>query len=233
MEAQELNINPNLEPSQRSQMKGKSKHFTKLQALLLILTTLIVSLSSGYFISEKYLWSNTDKNRLNEQLDYYKGLVDAQPNDAEHRVNLGYTYYLIGDNKEAIKQLKIATDLDNKYFGAYFNLGLVYLKEERFNDAIKQAQKTVELGPRNFKAHLLSGMAYRELKMYEEANEALKEALTLMPTNTDTITEIGRVAEDQEKFEEAENFFKEALAYDPLYKPAAEGLERISSKTKE
>jgi tetratricopeptide (TPR) repeat protein len=233
VEAQELNINPKLEPSQRNQSKEKNKHFTKLQALILILSTLIVSIVGGYFISEKYLWSNTDQNRINEQLEYYKGLVDSQPNNAEHRVNLGYTYFLKKDNSEAIKQLKIATDLDNKYFGAYFNLGLVYLKEERFNDAIKQAQKTVELGPRNFKAHLLSGMTYRELKMYDEANASLKEALTLVPTNTDTITEIGRVAEDQKNFEDAEKFFKEALSYDPLYKPAAEGLERIAEKTKE
>jgi tetratricopeptide (TPR) repeat protein len=234
MEAQEIS-NPEMEPNQRTQIKEKHKHkhFTKIQALLLILTTLVVSIGGGYFISEKYLWSNTDKNRINEQLEYYKGLVDAQPNDAEHRVNLGYTYFLKGENGEAIKQLKIATDLDNKYFGAYFNLGLVYLKEDRFNDAIKQAQKTVELGPRNFKAHLLLGMTYRELKMYEDANKSLKEALTLMPTNTDTITEIGRVAEDQGQFEDAQKFFKEALTYDPLYKPASEGLERISGKTKE
>ena len=61
------------------------------------------------------------------------------------------------------------SDLDKENFGAYFNLGLVYLDEERYNDALKQAQKAVELGPRNFKAHLLSGMVYRNLKMYEEA----------------------------------------------------------------
>jgi tetratricopeptide (TPR) repeat protein len=233
MEAKELPINPELESNERAKLKKhKNKNFTKLQAILLIVGTLIISVVGGYFISDKYLWSNKDQGRIEEQLEYYKQLVDAEPNNPEHRVNLGYTYFILGKNSDAIKQMKMATDLDKQYFGAYFNLGLVYLDEERYNDALKQAQKAVELGPRNFKAHLLSGMVYRELKMYEEATKSLKEALTIMPTNTDVITEIGKVEEDQGNDKEAEGFFKEALSYDPLYKPATEGLERIAANSK-
>jgi tetratricopeptide (TPR) repeat protein len=229
MEAREMPITH--EPN-RSENREKTKNdrFTKLQAFLLIFATLVVCLVGGYYISSKFLWSNTDEARINEQLKYYKGLVKADPNDAEKRVNLGYTYFLKGDNDDAIKQLKMAVELDKDYFGAYFNLGLVYLDEERYNDALKQAQKAVDLAPRNFKSHLLAGMTYRELKMYKEANKSLKEALKIAPTNCDVITEIGKVAEDQGKYDEAEKFYKEALNYDPLYKAASEGLERIDKK---
>lgn len=230
MEAQEL---PKTQEENVKPKKTKKDRFSKLQAFLLIFATLVVSFGGGYFISEKYLWSDRDERRMEEQLDYYKGLVDAKPNDAENRVNLGYTYYLLGDNKNAIKQLKLAADLEKDYFGAYFNLGLVYIAEESYNEALKNAQKTIEIQPRNFKSHLLAGMVYRELKMYKEANESLKEALTLMPANTDIIVEIGRVAEDQGKKDEAEKYYKEALSYDPLFKPASEGLERIGSKDKD
>jgi tetratricopeptide (TPR) repeat protein len=232
MEARELPINPEPEINERTKLKEKKKNFTKLQALLLIVGTLLISVVGGYLVSEKFIWSNKDQGRIEEQLDYYKSLVDAEPNNPEHRVNLGYTYFIKGENSDAIKQMKMAVDLDKQYFGAYFNLGLVYLDEERYNDALKQAQKAVELGPRNFKAHLLSGMVYRELKMYDEATKSLKEALTIMPTNTDIITEIGKVEESQGNYKEAEGFFKEALSYDPLYKPASEGLERIAAKGK-
>jgi len=233
MEARELPINPEPEIERTKFKKEKKKYFTKLQAALLLIATLLVSVGGGYYISDKYFWSNSNQDRINQQIDYYKSLVDAKPNDPENRVNLGYSYFVKGDNDNAIKQMKMATDLDSKYFGAYFNLGLVYIDEERYNDALMQAQKAVELGPRNFKAHLLSGMVYRNLKMYEEANKSLKEALKLMPTNTDIITEIGRVAEDQGKIKEAEKFYKESLTYDPLYKPASEGLERIAAKGKD
>ncbi|MGG3563724.1 tetratricopeptide repeat protein [Neobacillus rhizosphaerae] len=234
MEAKELPINPELEVNERTKLKKeKNKYFTKLQALLILVATLIISLGGGYYISEQFLWSKTDQARIDQQIDYYQGLVDSEPNNPEHRVNLGYSYFLKGENDDAIRQMKMATDLDSKYFGAYFNLGLVYLDEKRYNDALKQAQKSVELGPRNFKAHLLLGMVYRDLKMYKDANESLKEALKIMPTNTDVITEIGRVAEDQGEYKEAEKFFKEALTYDPLYKPATKGLERIAAKVKD
>jgi tetratricopeptide (TPR) repeat protein len=231
MEAKELPSNPEPEKSERTEkLKEKNKYFTKLQAFILIAATLIVCAGGGYYISDQYLWSSKDQDRIEQQLDYYKNLVDADPNNPEHRVNLGYTYFVTGDNDEAIIQMKMATDLDKKYFGAYFNLGLVYIDEERFNDALKQAQKAVELGPKNFKAHLLLGMVYRELEMYKEATESLREALTLNKTNTDVITEIGRVEEDQGNYKEAEKFFKESLSYDPLYKPASDGLERIAGK---
>lgn len=230
MEVQELSTTQEAKPTKQKPKKIKNDRFTKLQAFLLIISTLIVCLAGGYYISDKYLWSNKDEQRISEQLDYYKGLVEAKPNDAENRVNLGYTYFLLGDNDNAIKHLKIAIDLDKKYYGAYFNLGLVYLDEERYNDALKQAQKTVELAPKNFKSHLLAGMTYRELKMYKEANESLKEGLKIMPTNVDIVNEIGKVAEDQGKYKDAEKYYKEALSYDPLSKAASEGLERITGK---
>lgn len=232
MGAQEMPITH--EPN-RSENREKTKkdRFTKLQAFLLIFATLVVCVVGGYFVSEKYLWTNADEERIDQQLEYYKAKVKAEPNDAENRVNLGYTYFLKGDNSDAIKQLKMAVELDKEYFGAYFNLGLVYLDDERYNDALKQAQKAVDLAPRNFKSHLIAGMTYRELEMYKEADKSLKEALKIAPTNCDVITEIGRVAEDQGKFEDAEKFYKEALSYDPLYKAASEGLERIDGKVKD
>jgi tetratricopeptide (TPR) repeat protein len=232
MEAQKM---PDTHEANRSDNTEKTKkgYFTKLQGFLIIFATLVVCLGSGYYVSAKYLWSNTDQKRVNEQVDYYKALVEAKPNEAENRVNLGYSYFLKGDNSNAIKQLKMAIELDKEYFGAYFNLGLVYLDDERFNDALKQSQKAVDLAPRNFKSHLLSGMTYRELEMYKEADKSLKEALKIAPTNCDVITEIGKVAEDQGKYKDAEKFFKEALSFDPLYKPASEGLDRISAKNKD
>ncbi len=229
MEAQEL---PVTEANREERVKKKNEYFTKLQAFLLLFTTLVVCLVGGYYISDKFLWPDPAEQRLNDKLAYYKDKIEAEPNNPEHRVNLGYTYYLKGDNEDAIKQLNLAVDLDKKYFGAYFNLGLVYIDEKRFNDALTQAQKAVELSPKNYKSHLLAGMVYRHLKMYDEALKSLSEALSLMPTNTDTITEIGRVAEDRKNYSEAEKLYKEALSYDPLYKPATEGLDRIAAKNK-
>ncbi|WP_318507302.1 tetratricopeptide repeat protein [Bacillus sp. T3] len=120
-------------------------------------------------------------NRINEQLAYYKDKVDAKPNDPALRVNLGYTYFLKGKNDDAIKQLKVALDLDKKNYDAYLNLSIVYNDENRFDDALKAAQKTVEINPRDYKGQLQMGTIYRKLKMYKDSLEALNKANELMP----------------------------------------------------
>jgi tetratricopeptide (TPR) repeat protein len=231
MEAHELPIKEKPESNNETRSK-KNDRFTKLQGISLIITTLIISLVGGYVISDKFIWSKQDESRIVQQVNYYEGLVSKEPNKAEHRVNLGYSYHLNGENEDAIKQLQMAIDLDKKNVGAYFNLGLVYNAEERYDDALKQSNKAVELAPRDYKGHLLEGMIYRKLKMYDEALASLQEADKLMPVNNDIIYEIGRVAEDQGNVKDAEELYKKALSYDPLYKPASEALTRLAGKDK-
>lgn len=228
MQAQELPKIDNQETNKETAPKKKDR-FTKLQGFALIIGTLIISLVGGYFISDKYLWEE-ETTRLGQQLEFYKNEVSKLPNDSTNRVNLGYTYHLLENNEDAVKQLLMAIDLDKSNVSAYFNLGLVYSDQERFDDAIKQAKKATELAPRDFKGHLLEGMVYRQLKMYAEALKSLEEADKLMPANTDIIFEIGKVAEDQGKTDDAEKLYKEALNYDPMYKPAAEALEKMAKK---
>jgi tetratricopeptide (TPR) repeat protein len=232
MEAHELPIKEKPETNNETVTNKKNDRFTKLQGISLIIATLLISLVGGYIISDKYIWSKEDENRIVQQVNYYEGLVSKEPNKPENRVNLGYSYHLNGENEEAIKQLLMAIDLDKKNVGAYFNLGLVYNDEGRYDDALKQSNKAVELAPRDYKGHLLEGMIYRKLKMYEEALASLQEADKLMPVNNDIIYEIGRVAEDKGNVNDAEELYKKALSYDPLYKPASEALTRLAGKDK-
>lgn len=218
------------EPEKSKSNKKKIDRFAWWQTLLLLTLTLAISVTAGYYISDKYFWSDVDKNRINQQLEYYQAQVDKEPNNATHRVNLGYTYFLKGKNDDAIKQLKVALDLDKNNFNAYLNLSIVYNDQERFDDAIKSAQKAADISPRDYKGHLQKGIVYRKLKMYDEAIESLQKANELMRGNTDIIYEIGRVAEDQGDNKIAEDLYKEALGYDPLYKPALEGLDRVAAK---
>jgi tetratricopeptide (TPR) repeat protein len=225
MEAHKIPNKP--EEANESRVEMKKNSFTKIQGLSLIIGTLLISLISGYLISDKYFWDN-DTSRLDQQVAYYEGLVSKEPNNPEHRVNLGYSLHLVDKSDDAIKQLHIATDLDKKNVSAYFNLGLVYNDQERYDDALKQANKAVELAPRDYKGFLLEGMVYRKLKMYDDAIKSLQEADKLMPVNNDIIFEIGRVAEDQGNVADAEELYKKALSFDPLYKPASEALARLA-----
>lgn len=208
-------------------LKHKNNRFKWWQSLILLVATLAISLSAGYYISNKYLW-NKNADQIAKQLDYYKMQVNEKPNDPKLRVQLGYTYFLKGDTDSAINEYKTAKTLDKNYFDAYLNLSIAYDKEKRIDDALQMAVKAAKIAPRDYKGHLLKGRSYRKLKMYKEATSALEEAARLKPGNTDVIYEVGMVAESQGKKKEAEKIYKETLSYDPTYKPAINALDRLS-----
>ena len=210
--------------------KVKKNTFTVFQSVILILLTALVTAGGWYAVGKFYVWPDMDMKRANQQLDYYKQKVAAEPNKAGTRVDLGYTYFLLGKNTEAIRELNQALVLDPKSFDAYYNLGLVMLGEKRYNEALQKFTKAVELSPRDYKGYLQEGITYRNLGMYQEAKDALTKADKLMPTNADIVYEIARVAEAQGEKETAITIYKDVLTYDPLYKPAIESLQRLEKK---
>jgi tetratricopeptide (TPR) repeat protein len=230
----ESNIQPNApEPTRES---GKAKKIRKdrfkwWQSLIILVATLAICLSAGYYISQKYLWNQKDAE-LTKQLDYNKSLVDQKPNDPSLRVQLGYTYFLKGDNDNAIKQYEVAKNLDKNNYAAYLNLAIVYDKENQTDNTLQAAKKAAKISPQDYKSQLLIGRSYRKLKMYKEATVALQNAYRFKPGNTDIIYEAGLIAEDQGKIKDAEKIYKETLSFDPTFKPAIDALDRLKSKNK-
>jgi tetratricopeptide (TPR) repeat protein len=209
--------------------KTKKDRLSWWQSLIIIVVTLAISLSAGYYISQKYLWNKQD-DQIAKQLDYYKAEIDQKPNDPKLRIQLGYTYFLKGDINSAIKEYQTAKNLDKSNFDAYLNLSIAYDTQKRTDESLQMAVKAAKLSPRDYKGHLLKGRAYRKLKMYKEASESLQEAIRLKPGNTDILYEVGLVAEGQGKKKEAEQIYKETLTYDPTFKPALNALDRLNSK---
>lgn len=229
-------VEPNAQEQSRTQNVEKSKkekkdRFTWWQSLIILLATLAICLSAGYYISEKYLWNQKD-DQIAEQIKNNKALVEQKPNDPSLRVQLGYSYFLKGDDDKAIKEYQTAKSLDKNYYAAYINLAIVYDKQNQTDDALQMATKAAKLAPQDYKSLLLKARSYRKLKMYDKATEALEKADRYKPGNTDIIYELGLVADNQGKLKDAENIYKEALSYDPTFKPAIEALERLKTKQK-
>jgi tetratricopeptide (TPR) repeat protein len=230
MQAQE--IQNAQEPANREEkQKQKKDRFTWWQSLIVIVATLIICIAAGYFISTKYLLKN-ENDQLTKQLDYYKAQVDKKPNNANLRVQLGYSYFLTGDDDSAIKELNTAKSLDKNSYGAFLNLSIVYDKENQTDDALQNAIKAEKLSPNDYKPLLLEGRSYRKLKMYKKATEALQKANQFKPDNTDITYEAGLVALDQGKKKDAESIFKQVLSFDPTFKPALDQLDKLQSKNK-
>jgi Tfp pilus assembly protein PilF len=218
------------EPANREgKLKEKKERFTWWQSLIIIAATLIICIGAGYFISTKYLM-NRGTDQLTKQLDYYKAQVSKKPNDSNLRIQLGYSYYLTGDDDNAIKELNTAKGLDKNSYGAYLNLAIVYDKENQTDNALQNALKAAKLSPNDYKPYLLEGRSYRKLKMYKQAMTALQKADQFKPDNDDITFEAGLVALDQGKKKDAEKIFKQVLSYDPTFQPALDELDKLKNK---
>lgn len=207
--------------------KNKKDYFTLLQASVLIVLTIAISIGGWYVVGQKYFWTGRDEKRISEQLAYLEKQVQANPKDPQMRVDLGYTYFIKGDNTKAIRELSQVVELDKKNFNGFYNLGLVYLDENRLDEALEQFQKCIELSPRDYKGYMQKGIAYRKLKMYKDALSCLNQASKLKPGGADIIYEVGMVVEAQGDKKGAAAIYKDALRYDPLYKDAADALKRV------
>ena len=213
----------------KTKAEKKPGQFSKFTSIFLILITLIVSAGGWYLAGKYYFWNqlNLDQKRIQSQLTFYEGQVKAQPNNTQNLVNLGYTYFLLGQNDKAVAEYNQVLAIDKKNFDAYYNLGLVYSDSNRLDDALEMFQKSVEISPRDYKGHLQKGIIYRKLKMFKDATNELDQANKLNPARADIIYEIGMLAEAQGFKDQAAQIYKDALNYDPLYKDAITALQRV------
>lgn len=213
---------------EETQSKKPPKTFSILQTILLFILTIALTSGGGYALGHFYFWNDIDMKRVNEQLEFYQERVRVDPGNLEYRIILGYTHFLKGNNNDAIREFMFVLSEDEGYYDAHYNLGLVYLNQNRYNEALSSFNRTIQIAPRDFKGYVQMGIAYRGLGMYEEALEVLYTANELARTNSDIIYQIGRVAEAMGDYELAVEIYKDSLQFDPLFQPAAEGLDRLS-----
>jgi Tfp pilus assembly protein PilF len=223
---EEINVIP-----EKKKIVKPNKKFSKITAFSLIAITFVFCLFLIYFLSENFIKNNSD-NRMIAQVAYDKKQVNKKPNDPALRVQLGFTYFMNGDDSDALEQFSKALSLDKNYYPAYLNMAILYDSQDKNNKALVNASKASELAPKDYRALVLKGRAYRKLKIYDKASIALEAAIELNPGNVDTMYEIGYLAEVQGDYNAANEIYKDALNYNPIYKPALKGIERMKEKIK-
>jgi len=93
-----------------------------------------------------------------------------------------YSYVLsnMGRHEEAIKEAKIAQELDPLSPVMSRGLGAVYLFARQYKRAIEELKKAIEFNPKSYFGHLWLSHAYLQSKMYRESVEVLKEFVALI-----------------------------------------------------
>lgn len=213
--------------TQKMPIHSSEKSFTIIQAVTVILISALVFAASGFLVGKTFFWKSIEDTRIQQQLAFFKAKVDAEPKVAENRVNLGYTYYLTGDNAQALQQLKVAISIDPKFADAHYDMGLVYEEQKKYDEALEAFSKAAKYAPRDYKHYLMMGVIYNLQGKYQNAITALNRANTEKPGSADVIFQIGFAAEKTGDPAGARELYQTALNFDPNYQEAKDALARL------
>ena len=112
---------------------------------------------------------DAEAESLEQALEAYWKAVEAAPDWAEARINLGTSMYKLGRMDEALEQFAIAADIDPSNALAEFNLGCVCEQLGNTEDAIRHLVRSIELSPSLSDAHLNLALAYEKSGQLEKA----------------------------------------------------------------
>lgn len=156
----------------------------------------------------------------------YKQALSLKPDSHEANRDLASAY--LQDNKAglALAYAERAVQLDREAFGAWANLGFIYVRAERFNDAIDAFRTASELaGEKDEVEPVLLGLADAHIRMgnYTRAINVLSTLISTKPTST-AHERMGVALFKQRKYEEALSHFKSAVELDDTDTAALNGL---------
>lgn len=187
---------------------------------------------AGNAVGNYFFWTDQDLRRIEREIAYYQQLIDAEPMEPEHRVNLGYTLLRRGDFSRALVQMQAAMEIDEHYMPAYLNAGYVYQAMELWDEALEKFQKVTELAPTDYRGYYNMGVCYMFLGMYQEALDMLYTAKTMNPTASDVAYYTGLTYERMGEFDAAIELYEEALSFNPKYREAQEAINRLTGSAR-
>jgi len=200
------------------------KRFSWPVALILIFGTMAAVWTTGMTVGNAYFWSGVDIQRLKDQAAYYQQVVMENPNDPQQRVNLGFTYFQLGRDEEALDTYNAALGIDPKFYPAYLNKGYLLVEVGNYDAALEAFQECVKINPTDYRAHLNQGIAFYHLGMYEQALDSISTAQQLNAGGAEIHYYAGKIYEAQNDVQAAIEAYNNALKFDPSYEKAQEAL---------
>lgn len=142
-------------------------------------------------------------------------------------VNLAKAYYLkgniykeVGDTAKAVSSLETALEQDNKHYGAFISLGLIYASRKN-PVALEYLDNAIALQPNSTEALYAKAKLLQDVERFDEAVAMYNTILKVDSLHTNSVYNIGAiefsVKNDAHK---ALDYFTKAISMDPQYAEA-------------
>jgi tetratricopeptide (TPR) repeat protein len=141
--------------------------------------------------------------------------------------NLAKAYYLkgniykeIGDTAKAISSLETTLDQDNKHYGAFFDLGIIYAARKN-TIAMEYYNNALNIKPNSVEALYAKAKLLQDINKMDEAIVAYKSVLKIDSLNRFSLYNLGAIEfEVKKNANQAMIYFTQAINVDPKYAEA-------------
>ncbi|MCL4455823.1 MAG: tetratricopeptide repeat protein [Nitrospirae bacterium] len=150
-----------------------------------------------------------------DEIKLWENVVRKSYGNARPHTNLGKSYLIKGRIEEAIREFKIALQINPDMQEAHLNLGLAYIRQGFFDKAIEEFLLVLKRNPYYHKAHINIGIAYFELNRFDDAARSFKNATKINPDLAKGYYNLGLTYEKQGNTDSAIKEYKIAMKLDP------------------
>jgi tetratricopeptide (TPR) repeat protein len=121
------------------------------------------------------------KHDLGDAIKSFERAIQLDPNHAEYYLYVGWAANDAGAIAKASLALKKALDLDQGLADAYWQRGVLRVRQTRPKDAIEDLLKALELRPSRYQAHADLALAYYDLGKEDAALGEWQKAIAANP----------------------------------------------------
>lgn len=112
---------------------------------------------------------------------HFAKLIQLQPLEARHYINLGTMYNRKGDFQKAVDTLRRALQRDRKNANGYFNLGLAYRKLKQTAMSVSAYKEAIKISPEFAEAYMNLANVMVDMGSLQQAVQMFKKALIIRP----------------------------------------------------
>lgn len=163
-----------------------------------------------------------DSATYNEAIRYFTKALELDPKDYGSYVNLGYTYYRVGDYQLSLDNTLKAHTLNPKDTTIYANIGDACFKLNRFDTAITWYEKLMASGHATAGNYEFCGTAYFNLKNYKRAAEVFELGWKNYPNYENLAMNLGNAYGASGNFGKALEVFEAIYQANPNNRKALE-----------
>jgi tetratricopeptide (TPR) repeat protein len=145
----------------------------------------------GEILSHEDSLKKSRDRQLRLGIHYYQTALAFSPKNDKILSQLGRTFSLLGDHKQAFEHLKKAVEINPQNVDAWYNLGNEYIKNAQIDAGVKALENITEITPNNLKYWRILGHLHMKNAKPEEADKAFTKALGLKPDDDDNWRNLG------------------------------------------